>query len=39
MATTATPITTPSLARLLAPRPIAGRRRNAVRLGFGGFFV
>jgi hypothetical protein len=39
MASTATTIRTPSLARLLAPRPIAGAWRNAARLGFGGFFL
>jgi hypothetical protein len=39
MATTATSLRPPSLARLLAPRPIAGAWRNAARLGFGGFFL
>jgi hypothetical protein len=39
MASTATNIRTPRPARLLAPRPIAGRWRNAARLGFGGFFL
>jgi hypothetical protein len=39
MASTATTITTPRLARLLAPRPIAGRWRNATRLAFGAFFL
>jgi hypothetical protein len=38
MASTATTLT-PRLARLLAPRPIAGTWRNAARLGFGGFFL
>ncbi len=39
MASTATPIRTPRLARLLVPRPIAGRWRNAARLAFGGFYL
>jgi hypothetical protein len=39
MASTATTIRTPRLARLLAPRPIAGRWRNAARLAFGGFYL
>ena len=39
MATTATNPSTPSLTRLLRPRPAAGRWRNAARLGFGGFFL
>jgi hypothetical protein len=39
MASTATAIRTPSLARLLAPRPVAGRWRNAARLAFGGFYL
>jgi hypothetical protein len=39
MASTATSIGTPRLARLLAPRPIAGRWRNAARLAFGGFYL
>ena len=39
MASTATTIRTPSLARLLAPRPIAGGWRNAARLAFGGFYL
>jgi hypothetical protein len=39
VATMATSLRTPSLARLLAPRPIAGGWRNAARLGFGGFFL
>ncbi len=38
MTTTATS-PTPRLARLLAPRPLAGAWRNAARLGFGGFFL
>ena len=39
MASTATSLRTPSLARLLAPRPTAGRWRNAARLAFGVFFL
>ena len=39
MASTATTIRTPRLARLLAPRPIAGRWRNAARLAIGGFYL
>ena len=39
MASTATTIRTPRLERLLAPRPIAGTRRNAARLAFGGFYL
>jgi hypothetical protein len=39
MTTTATTIRTPSLVRLLAPRPLAGTRRNAARLAFGGFYL
>jgi hypothetical protein len=39
MATTATSLRPPSLARLLAPRPVAGAWRSAARLGFGGFFL
>jgi hypothetical protein len=39
MATTATSLRPPSLARLLRPRPAAGAWRNAARLGFGGFFL
>jgi hypothetical protein len=39
MATTATSLRPPSLARLLVPRPAAGTWRNAARLGFGGFFL
>jgi hypothetical protein len=39
MTTTATTIRTPSLARPLAPRPLAGAWRNAARLAFGGFFL
>ena len=39
MATTATSLRPPTLARLLAPRPAAGAWRNAARLGFGGFFL
>lgn len=39
MASTVTTIRTPRLARLLAPRPIAGRWRNAARLAFGGFYL
>jgi hypothetical protein len=39
MASTATTIRTPTLARLLAPRPLAGRWRNAARLAFGGFYL
>ena len=39
MASTATTIRTPRLGRLLAPRPIAGRWRNAARLAFGGFYL
>jgi hypothetical protein len=39
MASTATSLRRPSLARLLAPRPVAGAWRNAARLGFGGFFL
>lgn len=39
MASTATTIRTPRLARLLAPRPIAGRWRNAARRAFGGFYL
>jgi hypothetical protein len=36
---TATTLRTPRLGRLLAPRPLAGRRRNAARLVFGGFYL
>jgi hypothetical protein len=39
MATTATSLRPPRLARLLALRPIAGAWRNAARLGFGAFFL
>lgn len=39
MATTVTNLSTPSLTRLLRPRPIAGTWHNAARLGFGGFFL
>jgi hypothetical protein len=39
MASTTTSLRTPRRARLLAPRPIAGRRRNAARLAFGGFYL
>jgi hypothetical protein len=39
MASTATSMRTPSLTRLLAPRPIAGKWRNAARITFGGFFL
>jgi hypothetical protein len=39
MATTATRIKPFSPAGLLAPRPMAGRWRNAARIGFGGFFL
>jgi hypothetical protein len=39
MASTVTKLSTPSLTRLLRPRPIAGTWRNAARLGFGGFFL
>jgi hypothetical protein len=39
MASTATTIRTPSLTRLLRPRPIAGTWRNATRLAFGAFFL
>jgi hypothetical protein len=39
MATTATSLRPPSLARLLRPRPAVGAWRNAARLGFGGFFL
>jgi hypothetical protein len=39
MATTATSLRPPRLARLLRPRPIAGAWRNAARLGFGAFFL
>ena len=39
MATTATSPSTRSLTRLLRPRPAAGRRRNAARLGFGAFYL
>lgn len=39
MAGTVTTITRARPADLLAPRPIAGRWRNAARLGFGGFFM
>jgi hypothetical protein len=39
MATTATSLRPPSLARLLAPRPAAGAWRNAARLGFGAFYL
>jgi hypothetical protein len=39
MASTTMSIRTPRLARLLEPRPNAGRWRNAARLGSGGFFL
>jgi hypothetical protein len=39
MATTATRIRASSPTGLLAPRPIAGKWRNAARIGFGGFFL
>ena len=39
MASTATTIRTPSLTRLLRPRPTAGRWRDAARLGFGAFYL
>lgn len=39
MATTATRIRAYSPTGLLAPRPIAGKWRNAARIGFGGFFL
>jgi hypothetical protein len=39
MASTVTNLSTPSLTRLLRPRPIAGTWRNAARLGFGGFYL
>jgi hypothetical protein len=39
MASTSTSIRAPSRSRLLAPRPPAGRWRNAARLGVGGFFL
>jgi hypothetical protein len=39
MATTATRIRAPSPTGLLAPRPIAGKWRNAARVSFGGFFL
>jgi hypothetical protein len=39
MATTATRIRAHSPTGLLAPRPIAGKWRNAARIGFGGFFL
>jgi hypothetical protein len=39
MTNTVTSIRTPGWARLLAPRPLAGRWRNAVRLAFGGFYL
>jgi hypothetical protein len=39
MATTATRIRASRPTGLLTPRPIAGRWRNAARIGFGGFFL
>jgi len=36
---TATSMRTPNLTRRLTPRPIAGKWRNAARIGFGGFFL
>ena len=39
MATTATRIKALSPTGLLAPRPIAGKWRNAARIAFGGFFL
>ena len=39
MATTATRIKPFRPTGLLTPRPIAGRWRNAARIGFGGFFL
>jgi hypothetical protein len=39
MATTATGIKAFSPTSLLRPRPIAGKWRNAARVGFGGFFL
>jgi hypothetical protein len=39
MATTATRIRASRPPGLLTPRPIAGRWRNAARIGFGGFFL
>jgi hypothetical protein len=39
MTSTTTSLSTSSLARLRAPRPLASRWRNAARLGFGGFYL
>jgi hypothetical protein len=39
MASTTTSLGRPRGARLLAPRPLAGRWRNAARLAFGGFYL
>lgn len=39
MASTTTSLSTPRPARLVAPRPLAGRWRNAARLAFGGFYL
>jgi hypothetical protein len=39
MTSTTTSLSTPSLARLRAPRPLASRWRNAARLAFGGFYL
>ena len=39
MASTATTMRAPGLARLLEPRPAAGAWRNAARLAFGGFYL
>jgi hypothetical protein len=39
MTSTTTSLSTPSLARLRAPRPLASRWRNATRLAFGGFYL
>jgi hypothetical protein len=39
MATTAARIKASSPTSLLTPRPIAGKWRNAARIGFGGFFL
>ena len=39
MTSTTTSLSTSSLARLRAPRPLASRWRNAARLAFGGFYL
>jgi hypothetical protein len=39
MTSTTTSLSTSSLARLLVPRPLASRWRNAARLAFGGFYL